>query len=58
MNLSNWDVSNVTNFDAMFNNTISFNENISSWNTINATTWSNFRDDSALLESNTPIKFR
>ena len=30
--ISNWNVSNVTNMDVMFDNAKSFNQNISSWN--------------------------
>lgn len=41
MNLANWNVSAVTNFDGMFRLTVNFNADISGWNTASAT---NFRD--------------
>ena len=36
-NISNWDVSSVTNMNRMFYNAISFNQDISSWNVSNVT---------------------
>ena len=33
--ISNWDVSNVTNMSGMFTNTNSFNQNISDWDVSN-----------------------
>jgi surface protein len=35
--ISNWDVSQVTNMEYMFNNAQAFNQNISSWNVSNVT---------------------
>jgi surface protein len=46
-NLSNWDVSNVTNMSQMLRGTRSFNSNISNWNVSNVTSM-NRMFDSAL----------
>ncbi|MBK7042147.1 MAG: BspA family leucine-rich repeat surface protein [Bacteroidetes bacterium] len=35
-NMNNWDVSNINDFNHMFDGTINFNQNIETWNTTNA----------------------
>ncbi|MBK6820876.1 MAG: BspA family leucine-rich repeat surface protein [Bacteroidetes bacterium] len=35
-NMNNWDVSNINDFNHMFDGTINFNQNIGTWNTTNA----------------------
>ena len=39
--ISDWDVSNVTDFSSLFNNKATFNSNIGSWDTSNVTNMSN-----------------
>lgn len=56
--VSQWDTKNVLKMDAAFQNATVFNQDISNWNVTNVTSWSNFRNASALSTANTPPKFR
>ena len=48
--ISNWDVSNVTNMESMFSGAIAFNQSISSWNVSNVTNFTNmFTGANALI---------
>lgn len=40
--LSNWDVSNASEMDSMFNSATSFNQDLSNWNVDNITLCSGF----------------
>ena len=52
--ISNWDVSNVTNMGLMFQYATVFNQDISSWSVENVTNCVNFSLASTLTEANTP----
>ena len=54
--ISNWDVSNVTNMSYMFFDATAFNQDISGWCVTNITSEpSSFSDGSPLSESNKPV---
>ncbi len=58
--VSMWDVSNVENFDFMFENTKKFKQNLTNWNVLNAKYWDDVFKGS-LMEKHTelmPEKFR
>jgi surface protein len=40
-NISNWDVSSVTNMESMFQSAAAFNQNLSSWNVDGVTSCNN-----------------
>jgi surface protein len=51
-NLENWDVSNVTNMQSLFQNAVSFNQDLSAWNISNVTNMTDMLSSVTLSNEN------
>ena len=56
--ISNWDVSNVTNMYSMFFKCLSFNQDISNWDVSNVEDYGDIFYDCKIEEKYKPKKFR